>query len=352
MAEPKIISYKEKGIKLDNIKEGIPINIFQKKGVPFSIKVEQDSTYLVRKPKIEYYQKDQKFVREVILKDKQLWDLIGALKRSFMSTDNILYGFYIDGKAYFYHMFANTNFFTYSDMKKIRDFYKYGERGFNLLESIFSGYEKPENVLSIISEYIKENHLSVDDIFIIPEHQEISAPTYKYLDSIVESTDLDQKEDEFVEEKKEEKLPELPVIDFPKEEEKTIENITEDEIEKLLNQLEEKKGISTCQNEIIDPHLHSSKDIKLISKDFSYTLRNLRLFIKENDIKLTENEFNIIVPLAAMWTYWSNYEIMATVRKYITAACDEGKLIKYVDCLLYTSPSPRDKRQSRMPSSA
>ena len=25
---------------------------------------------------------------------------------------------------------------------------------------------------------------------------------------------------------------------------------------------------------------------------------------------------------------------------------------EYVDCLLYTSPSPRDKRQSRMPSSA
>ena len=24
----------------------------------------------------------------------------------------------------------------------------------------------------------------------------------------------------------------------------------------------------------------------------------------------------------------------------------------YMDCLLYTSPSPRDKRQSRMPSSA
>ena len=28
-------------------------------------------------------------------------------------------------------------------------------------------------------------------------------------------------------------------------------------------------------------------------------------------------------------------------------ACQEG-----YDCLLYTSPSPRDKRQSRMPSSA
>ena len=27
-------------------------------------------------------------------------------------------------------------------------------------------------------------------------------------------------------------------------------------------------------------------------------------------------------------------------------------LISFYDCLLYTSPSPRDKRQSRMPSSA
>ena len=28
------------------------------------------------------------------------------------------------------------------------------------------------------------------------------------------------------------------------------------------------------------------------------------------------------------------------------------KHVMYKDCLLYTSPSPRDKRQSRMPSSA
>ena len=31
---------------------------------------------------------------------------------------------------------------------------------------------------------------------------------------------------------------------------------------------------------------------------------------------------------------------------------DKKVEIKYRDCLLYTSPSPRDKRQSRMPSSA
>ena len=31
---------------------------------------------------------------------------------------------------------------------------------------------------------------------------------------------------------------------------------------------------------------------------------------------------------------------------------DEDKIEGIKDCLLYTSPSPRDKRQSRMPSSA
>ena len=40
-------------------------------------------------------------------------------------------------------------------------------------------------------------------------------------------------------------------------------------------------------------------------------------------------------------------ELMAS-RGYILASIDEN----FINCLLYTSPSPRDKRQSRMPSSA
>ena len=38
----------------------------------------------------------------------------------------------------------------------------------------------------------------------------------------------------------------------------------------------------------------------------------------------------------------------------IEALAADGQLIKrpFVDCLLYTSPSPRDRQKSRMPSSA
>ena len=37
---------------------------------------------------------------------------------------------------------------------------------------------------------------------------------------------------------------------------------------------------------------------------------------------------------------------------YDTLVCHEVGHALYTPCLLYTSPSPRDKRQSRMPSSA
>ena len=39
-------------------------------------------------------------------------------------------------------------------------------------------------------------------------------------------------------------------------------------------------------------------------------------------------------------------------RKTVLAAAIEGMGAKLIDCLLYTSPSPRDRQKSRMPSSA
>ena len=52
---------------------------------------------------------------------------------------------------------------------------------------------------------------------------------------------------------------------------------------------------------------------------------------------------------------------MHPLYKQVLMVCDMAKMAPYriagltppkYDCLLYTSPSPRDKRQSRMPSSA
>ena len=49
-----------------------------------------------------------------------------------------------------------------------------------------------------------------------------------------------------------------------------------------------------------------------------------------------------------------SYELQNSMMDFVKSALDDADIILYMleICLLYTSPSPRDKRQSRMPSSA
>ena len=48
-----------------------------------------------------------------------------------------------------------------------------------------------------------------------------------------------------------------------------------------------------------------------------------------------------------------HYKAAQKILEYLNATSDLGLTFRRdSDCLLYTSPSPRDKRQSRMPSSA
>ena len=44
--------------------------------------------------------------------------------------------------------------------------------------------------------------------------------------------------------------------------------------------------------------------------------------------------------------------IVKSLKTYITAAKQRGEALDHILCLLYTSPSPRDRQKSRMPSSA
>ena len=52
--------------------------------------------------------------------------------------------------------------------------------------------------------------------------------------------------------------------------------------------------------------------------------------------------------------YFNNFKIIkcADVKSEVANKCAKTYRIQSVSCLLYTSPSPRDQRGSRMPSSA
>ena len=75
-------------------------------------------------------------------------------------------------------------------------------------------------------------------------------------------------------------------------------------------------------------------------------IKNLKLLSKKNENIIIGGDFNII-PSAEDVHDPKGYENDALYRLEV-----RKKLREIINCLLYTSPSPRDKRQSRMPSSA
>ena len=56
-------------------------------------------------------------------------------------------------------------------------------------------------------------------------------------------------------------------------------------------------------------------------------------------------------PVDRVWIVWSDFEAMPRWMRWIESVKTREDP-DLTDCLLYTSPSPRDRQKSRMPSSA
>ena len=79
---------------------------------------------------------------------------------------------------------------------------------------------------------------------------------------------------------------------------------------------------------------------------FSDISWNLLLLGEETAKKWDHSEFNIE---HIIHTLFSSSEFFAFIEKL---SIDQDTVLDITDCLLYTSPSPRDLSTSRMPSSA
>ena len=93
----------------------------------------------------------------------------------------------------------------------------------------------------------------------------------------------------------------------------------------------------------MDPHMNESvikTFVDLYNKDLIY--RGYRMVNWDPEAKTTLSDEEVIHVEKQGLLYYLNYKIEGS-EEFLTIA---------TTCLLYTSPSPRDKRQSRMPSSA
>ena len=110
-----------------------------------------------------------------------------------------------------------------------------------------------------------------------------------------------------------------------------------------------KKSDSTLINELI-----SKK--RSFNKEFGYGFRIQLYNGFETEAKKTETKFKINFPEIKTYLLYRQPEWKIQVGFYKTKLEADRALLdlkrKYGSCLLYTSPSPRDRQKSRMPSSA
>ena len=85
----------------------------------------------------------------------------------------------------------------------------------------------------------------------------------------------------------------------------------------------------------------------------SIPLIEIYLFIKIGSSIGAFNTISLILLTAIIGVAYARYEGFNTLRSGMSQIVkNEVPLYEIVSCLLYTSPSPRDSDQSRMPSSA
>ena len=114
--------------------------------------------------------------------------------------------------------------------------------------------------------------------------------------------------------------------------------------------LSSKAGIKKLDEAINNLLLNKNKDLIIIETSGScHPMPLIQYFRKHSFVKLT-GFFVLVDSLVMEQDFEYGKKLIPRMQKNMI----EGKrdMVNLLVCLLYTSPSPRDKRQSRMPSSA
>lgn len=309
MADTKIFSFYEREIKIENIHDEMAINIFLKKGLPSSVKINKDYKLSKSKNKVEFLKEHSEFFKAKVLKDLKFASLIKSLKKEMFSADAILYGFFNDLDFYIYDIFTNTNYFSFCDLEKICYEWGYETIGLHLMKPILSGYKTKEEVITFLGNMMIENNNKLSDYFIIPYYPEVSSTTYNFYDTPKVPSDS---EEEIIFEEPEVIIePEnVPSLDFVPEFIEEAENNypTLEQMNFRLAQENDKiKNKSMFKKNILPGSLPA----------FNNALEVIKDHIDWNKVVLNKDEYDLIEIIAFLWSMWGTSSTLAIVNTHI-----------------------------------
>lgn len=290
MANIKVVSYIDRGLKIEDIIKGVPVNIFPRIGFPLAANIEKDTKVLNKKIKIEFFNKDTTVIKSIVLKNKEFTNTIKELKENMFSTDSYIYFFCDKKKFYIYDIMSNTNYFPFCDIKKI--VYDLNNFEFTFLRPIVSGNYSSEEILGFFNNYFKENTTKcLKDFFIMPAFPELDAPTYSFRDKIIK--DIIKEESLFEEV--------VPII-IEKFEDLALEVITVPKIEYF-------------------PNFSTFEDKTFNNPEYDAALENIETYIEESLLTLSFQEERVCSYICYFWSVWGTATLMGTVQQYIKNIC-------------------------------
>lgn len=293
-AEPKLYSVESRGISVFNASPEVDLRIVDLSGIPVRVKIDSKLSYIYLKTG----SKTPKEIKDEFL-EKYL-PLFESMMKHFFKDDSYIYGVYKKKRFFIYDIYTNDNWFTFYDLIRIKNGYKYGDLGFELLPSLVENTRfNTLDVLKIFASEIEKYPEKQKKLYLLPYYATVSATGYSFMPEVsissLESGNTEEKVfGTYV------APATTPSVFTP---EKKKENV---------------KGEENKQEELFDLCELTELSKEERKKIFDDSCNNINQYCIRQNYIFDEAEKSAMVAVSYLWGIWSHLNMRSKIVEYLS----------------------------------
>jgi hypothetical protein len=347
--EPKLTSVEDRSLNILRASSGLMVRIMDLSGIPIRIHIDT-------KFKKIYFRSNSKNDKLKTFLDKKYIVLFKDLMTNFFPGEAFLYAVLKDDKLWIYDIYTNSNWFNYEDLITIRDEYRYGEDGMEVLEPVKIGCFTQLEFFKLFTEIYEKDPKKNGRIHIIPHYNIVTATNYLYQGKngyngfgIPETEELlysdyvappasqygshwpggkyydgyeyeDDYSNSWWDKREEDQKKKTP-----------SETLINDKDLKELEVLSEEDFEITPHKEIT---LEEILPFEILTKEerkheYKQAYANIKsFFVRKNNAEPTQTDNHFLMLISYLWGVWSNYHLRPFILNFLSS--EEGKEFKYL----------------------